>query len=82
MLVRPNLFRLADLASSPAEGETRKRGERQAAVPRLAATGFVVGFVIEAMTMRWTFGLNGTPKTREIDNCQWIPGNRGRRASR
>jgi hypothetical protein len=42
---------MADFASSPAEGETRKRGERQASVPRLAATVFVVGFVIEAMTM-------------------------------
>jgi hypothetical protein len=39
---------MADFASSPAEGETRKRGERQAPVPRLAATVFVVGFLIEA----------------------------------
>jgi hypothetical protein len=39
---------LADFTSSPAEGETRKRGERQASVPRLAATGFVVGFLSEA----------------------------------
>jgi hypothetical protein len=31
----------------------------------LAATAFVVGFVIEAMSI--------SPKTREIANCQRIP---------